>query len=83
MECVIELESPGLLHVFVLNAINHSLEKSSQAREFVGKLLDLLIKQKQIPFDKFLQGSAKFIQKYVSIDFHDFKAFIAHSLCYV
>lgn len=53
---MIELESPGLIHVFVRAAINHSLEKSSSCRVTVGKLFDELIKEKQLTEDKLSQG---------------------------
>ena len=44
-DCIRELESPNLLHSFVCEAVNHSLEKSSSVRICVGKLLDILLKK--------------------------------------
>lgn len=56
MKCVVELESPGLMHVFVRTALNHSLEKSSSVRVSVGKLFHELVKEKQLTEKKLSQG---------------------------
>lgn len=56
MECVSEMESPSLLHVFVREAINHSLEKTSQTRVLVGTLFSVLLKDNLLPEERLTMG---------------------------
>uniref|UniRef100_A0A1X7T3S6 MI domain-containing protein n=1 Tax=Amphimedon queenslandica TaxID=400682 RepID=A0A1X7T3S6_AMPQE len=56
VECVIELESPGLMNVFVQTGINHSLEKSSAVRVSVGKLFDTLVAKDLLTTEKLISG---------------------------
>ncbi|XP_011407685.1 PREDICTED: eukaryotic translation initiation factor 4 gamma 3-like [Amphimedon queenslandica] len=56
IECVIELESPGLMNVFVQTGINHSLEKSSTVRVSVGKLFDTLVAKDLLTTEKLTSG---------------------------
>ena len=56
MECVKEMKSPGMMNVFVRESVNHSLEKSTQARVHVGKLFGELAKCQLLTEEKFIAG---------------------------
>ena len=53
-----ELESPGMMNVFVSEAILHSLEKTYHLRDSVGELLDNLQKNGVLPKEKLMSGWA-------------------------
>ncbi|XP_022104164.1 eukaryotic translation initiation factor 4 gamma 3-like isoform X7 [Acanthaster planci] len=56
IECVNDLQSPNLMHVFVRSAMNCSLEKSPQARDLVGLLFFKLLKAGHLSKEKFVDG---------------------------
>ncbi len=57
LECVRELTtSPSTLHRFVDTAINHVLERSSQARRQTGTLLHDVVSKKIISQEVYLKG---------------------------
>ena len=56
MECVKELQSSGLLHVFVREAISHSLEQSAQTRQYLGRLFPMLVKEGVMVQEKLVAG---------------------------
>ena len=51
-----EMKSPGKMNYLISEAINHSLEKSSQHREFSGKLFSKLVQGRHVSEAKFLEG---------------------------
>ena len=51
-----EMNSPGKMNFLVSEAVNHSLEKSSQHREFTGKLFNDLVQGRHMSEAKFLEG---------------------------
>lgn len=56
MECVKEMKSPGMISVFVRESISHSLEKSTLARVYVGKLFVELARCQMLTEEKFIVG---------------------------
>ena len=56
IECVRDLQSPTMLHVFVREGINHSLEKSATARECLGKLFLEMVREQLLSHEKFVEG---------------------------
>ena len=50
------MKSPGKMNFFVSEAINHSLEKSSQHRVFTGKLFSKLVQGRHVSEAKFMEG---------------------------
>ena len=56
MECVKEMQSSGLMHVFVRDSITHSLEQSSHARKCLGRLFPMLVKEGLVSQEKLVAG---------------------------
>ena len=56
MDCIIELESPGLMNAFVAECILHTLEKSRHHREYAGQLLEYLVVKSILLKEKVLSG---------------------------
>ena len=51
-----ELQPSGLMNVFVRESITHSLEQSSQTRQYLGRLFPMLIKEGVIAQEKLVAG---------------------------
>ena len=51
-----EMQSPGLLHVFVSEAIKYSLENSSECRRLVGQLFNKLLQDGTLALDRMVAG---------------------------
>ncbi len=58
LQCVAELNSASLLYVFVRNAVESTLERSTIAREHVGLLLHQLVKAGTLPSQQYYKGWA-------------------------
>ena len=56
IDCVREMKCPGKMNFLVSEAINHSLEKSNQHRQFSGRLFSKLLKEHLITKQKFMEG---------------------------
>ena len=56
VQCVREMKSPGMISVFVRESISHSLEKSTFARVYVGKLFGELARGQLLTEEKFSIG---------------------------
>ncbi|XP_019117735.1 eukaryotic translation initiation factor 4 gamma 1a isoform X1 [Larimichthys crocea] len=56
LQCVAELNSASLLYVFVRNAVESTLERSTIAREHVGLLLHQLVKAGTLPTQQYYKG---------------------------
>ena len=54
--CIKEIESPRNMHLFVSNAINHVLERSSPDRKQTGILIHAVVKQGLITVQTYVQG---------------------------
>ncbi|XP_053728460.1 eukaryotic translation initiation factor 4 gamma 1-like isoform X1 [Synchiropus splendidus] len=56
LQCVQELNSAPLLFVFVRNGLEQTLERSTTAREQLGKLLQQLVKKGTLPTQQYYKG---------------------------
>ena len=56
VDCVQEMNCPDLMHLFVIQAINHALERTSNMRRTVGKLFQVLIDEEVLNTDRFQAG---------------------------
>ena len=56
VECVKEMKSPGMLHVFVSEAINYALENTSECRQLVGQLFHQLLQDGTLAVDRMVAG---------------------------
>ena len=56
VECVKEMKSPGMLHVFVRKAINYALENTSECRQLVGQLFNQLLQDGTLAVDRMVVG---------------------------
>lgn len=56
LQCVLELNSASLLYVFVRNAVESTLERSTIAREHVGLLLHQLVKAGTLSTQQYYKG---------------------------
>ncbi|KAL5490844.1 hypothetical protein EMCRGX_G016035 [Ephydatia muelleri] len=56
VECVKEMKSPGILHVFVSEAINYALENTSECRQLVGQLFHQLLQNGTLAVDRMVAG---------------------------
>ena len=50
------MKSPGKMNYLVSEAINYSLEKSSQHRQYSGQLFSRLVQGRHLSEDKFMEG---------------------------
>jgi len=55
-ECVKELNSPNSLHLFVYHSLLLNLERSPQARQRTGTLLQHLIKNRVLSITQYIEG---------------------------
>ena len=51
-----EMKSPGMLHVFVSEAINYALENTSECRQLVGQLFHQLLQDGTLAMDRMVAG---------------------------
>ena len=56
VECVKEMKSPGMLHVFVSEAIKYALENTSECRQLVGQLFHQLLQDGTLAVDRMVAG---------------------------
>ena len=56
VECVKEMKSPGMLHVFVSEAIKYALENTSECRQLVGQLFNQLLQDGTLAVDRMVAG---------------------------
>ena len=56
MECVTKMKSPGMLHVFVSEAINYALENTSECRQLVGQLFHQLLQNGTLAMERMVAG---------------------------
>lgn len=56
LQCVTELNSPSLLFVFVRCGVESTLERSTQAREHLGRLLHNLVKDGILEAQQYHRG---------------------------
>ncbi|XP_068196550.1 eukaryotic translation initiation factor 4 gamma 1-like isoform X3 [Antennarius striatus] len=61
-ECVVELNSASLLYVFVRNAVESTLERSTVAREQMGLLLQHLVKEKMLMPQQYYKGLEEILE---------------------
>lgn len=59
VQCVTELNSASLLFVFVRCGVESTLERSTLAREHMGKLLHNLVKGGILPTQQYYKGWAQ------------------------
>ncbi|PRD22239.1 UNVERIFIED_CONTAM: Eif4g3 [Trichonephila clavipes] len=62
IKCVSEMTSPNNVHMFMNFAISQVLERSSQAKYYVGHLLYTLLKKEIITFEQYKNGFTKIIR---------------------
>ncbi|XP_067141200.1 eukaryotic translation initiation factor 4 gamma 3-like isoform X2 [Centruroides vittatus] len=55
-QCVLEIASENSVHHFIMAAVNQVLERSNQARNMVGQLLQDLVIKKIITIDHYIKG---------------------------
>ena len=51
-----EMKSPGMLHVFVSEAINYALENTSECRQLVGQLFHQLLQDGTLAMERMVAG---------------------------
>ena len=56
VECVVEMQSPGLIHLLVSESITHSLEKTLPVRQAAGTLMERLVRDELLSEAKFMTG---------------------------
>eukprot|EP00731_Ephydatia_muelleri_P015428 Em0008g1148a len=56
VECVKKMKAPGMLHVFVSEAINYALENTSECRQLVGQLFHQLLQDGTLAVDRMVTG---------------------------
>lgn len=56
IQCVQDINSPGMLHKLVIVALNHSMEKHSSERLLTAKLMHALLQNKVISEESYIQG---------------------------
>ncbi|XP_040205724.1 eukaryotic translation initiation factor 4 gamma 1 isoform X3 [Rana temporaria] len=56
VQCVQELNSPTLLFIFVRNAIESTLERSTISREHMGQFMSTLVKSGTLPREQYYKG---------------------------
>uniref|UniRef100_A0A7M4F030 Eukaryotic translation initiation factor 4 gamma 1 n=1 Tax=Crocodylus porosus TaxID=8502 RepID=A0A7M4F030_CROPO len=62
LQCVQELGSPTLLHVFVRNGIESTLERSTIAREHMGLLLYQMVKAGSLTKEQYYNGLREILE---------------------
>ena len=56
MLCIKELDSPGLHHFFVEEAVRVLIEKKAEHRRIIGTLFHIMIKESVINIQQICQG---------------------------
>ncbi|OCT80610.1 eukaryotic translation initiation factor 4 gamma 1 isoform X2 [Xenopus laevis] len=62
LQCVVELNSPTLLFIFVRNGIESTLERSTIAREHMGLLLYQLVKAGTLSREQYYKGMLEVLE---------------------
>ncbi|XP_075407924.1 eukaryotic translation initiation factor 4 gamma 3 isoform X8 [Tenrec ecaudatus] len=62
MQCVEELDTQGLLHVFVRVGVESTLERSQSTREHMGQLLHQLVQSEKLSKQDFFKGFSETLE---------------------
>uniref|UniRef100_A0A3Q3X251 Uncharacterized protein n=1 Tax=Mola mola TaxID=94237 RepID=A0A3Q3X251_MOLML len=62
LQCVTELNSASLLHVFVRMGVESTLERSTSARQHMGLLLHHLVKEGTLPTQQYYKGLEEILE---------------------